>query len=121
MIFSENRFPLCADAALRVRIMLYGSVSGSHHPSGLLPTWKITGANSGKPEFGVRDRNLAQLPDASSPCPLVAHAQEFHRPVGYGDPEHRADGPLHQVNLAAMGADQFGGDRKPEPAAARPA
>src|SRR5487761_2455626 len=54
------------------------------------------------------------------PRPLVAHAQQFHRPVRYRDPEGRADGPFHQMNLPAMGADQLGGNRKPEPAAARP-
>src|SRR5260370_28069673 len=55
------------------------------------------------------------------PCPLVAYAQQFHRPVRYCDPEGRADGAFHQMDVAAMGADQFGGDREPQPAAAGPA
>jgi hypothetical protein len=55
------------------------------------------------------------------PRPLVAHAQELHRPIRNRDAEGRADGSFHQVNFPVMGANQFGGDRKPEPAAARPA
>jgi hypothetical protein len=112
MIFSENRFPLCADATLRVRIMLQGPSFRVVHPSRLLPTWKISAANSRKPEFaGLVPRNdechdrLVTLPMLLSSRPLVAHAQEFHRPVWYRDPEHRADGSLYKVNLAAMGAD----------------
>ena len=55
------------------------------------------------------------------PRPFVAHAQELHRPVRNRDAEGRADGSFHQMNFAVMGANQFGGDRKPEPTAARPA
>jgi hypothetical protein len=55
------------------------------------------------------------------PRPFAAHAHQFHRPVRNRDPEGRADGALHQMNIAAMGADQFGGNRKAEPAAAGPA
>src|SRR5580692_2827785 len=55
------------------------------------------------------------------PRPLVADAEQFHRAVGNRDPEGGADGALDQVDFAAMGADQFGRDRKPEPAAAGPA
>jgi hypothetical protein len=55
------------------------------------------------------------------PRPFVADAQELHRTIRDRDPEGRADGSFHQMNFPAMGADQFGGDRKPEPAAARPA
>jgi hypothetical protein len=56
-------------------------------------------------------------------CPrtLVAHAQELHRPIRNRDAEGSADGSFHQMNFPIMGANQFGGDRKPEPAAARPA
>jgi hypothetical protein len=54
-------------------------------------------------------------------CPLVAHAQEFHRPVRDGDPEGCPDGAFHQMDVAAMGADQFGGDGEAKPAAAGPA
>jgi hypothetical protein len=54
------------------------------------------------------------------PCPFVAHAQEFHRPVGDRDPESRADGAFDQMDVAAMGADQFSGDRETQPAAAGP-
>jgi hypothetical protein len=46
------------------------------------------------------------------PCPLVADAQQFHRSVGNRDPEGGADGALDQMDVAAMGADQFGGNRK---------
>ena len=53
--------------------------------------------------------------------PLVADAQQFHRPVRDRDPEGGADGALDQMDVAAMGADQFGGNRQPEPAAAGPA
>jgi hypothetical protein len=55
------------------------------------------------------------------PRPLVADAQEFHRPVRDDDPEGGPDGTFDQMNVAIMGADQFGGDRKSEPAAAGPA
>src|SRR6266849_10186318 len=58
---------------------------------------------------------------ALSPRPLVADAQEFHRPVRDGDPEGRANGAFHQMDVAAMGADQFGRNRESEPAAAGPA
>ncbi len=52
--------------------------------------------------------------------PLVADAQEFHRPIGNRNPERGADGTFHQMDVAAMGADQFGGDRKPKSTAAGP-
>jgi len=63
-----------------------------------------------------RLRGFANL----SPRALVAYAQELDRPVRYGDPEGCPDGSFDQVNLPAMGADQFGGDRKPKAAAAGP-
>ena len=37
---------------------------------------------------------------------------------GIDDPEGGADGALDQMDVAAMGADQFGGDGKAKPAAA---
>jgi hypothetical protein len=46
----------------------------------------------------------------SGPRPLVADGQEFHRPVRHHDPEGGANGALDQVDVAAMGAHQFGGD-----------
>ena len=49
------------------------------------------------------------------PRPLVADALQFHRAVGDRDPEGGADGAFDQMDVAAMGADQFGGDRKPSP------
>ena len=52
------------------------------------------------------------------PRALAAHALQFHRPVRYRDPERRSDGSFHQMDVAAMGADQFGGDRKAKSAAA---
>src|SRR5689334_6849582 len=57
-------------------------------------------------------------PGGSGPPPLVADGQQFHRPVRDHEPERRPDRALAQVDLAVMGADQLGGDRKPEPAAA---
>ena len=50
--------------------------------------------------------------------PLVPHAEQFHRAVRDRDPEGGADGAFDQMDVAAMGADQFGGDRKAEAAAA---
>src|SRR5260370_4460621 len=64
---------------------------------------------------------MTKMGVALGPRPLVAYAQEFHRPVRDGDPEGGADGTFHQMDVAAMGTDQFGGDREPEPAAAGPA
>jgi hypothetical protein len=66
-------------------------------------------------------RNCASGNDGLRPRPLVADALQFHRPVGNGYPEGGADGALDQMDIAAMRADQFGGDRKAEPAAAGPA
>ena len=69
-----------------------------------------------------RDSRLSIFPyRLSSPRPLFAYAQQFHRPIRYNDPEGRADGAFDQMDLAAMGADQFGGNGQPQPAAARPA
>jgi hypothetical protein len=45
------------------------------------------------------------------PGPLVADTQELDRPVRYGDPEGGADRSFHQMNLAAMGTNQLGGNR----------
>src|SRR5260370_7691772 len=75
---------------------------------------------------GFRVRSLCSRPGMtktrgiSSPRPLVAHAQEFHRPVRDGDPEGRADGACHQMDFAPMAADQFGGDPEPDPPAPAP-
>src|SRR3954470_11000179 len=44
--------------------------------------------------------------------PLVADALQFHRAVRDGDPEGGADGAFDQMDVAAMGADQFGRDRQ---------
>ena len=52
------------------------------------------------------------------PRPLVADGQQFHRAVGDRDPEGGADGAFDQVDVAAMGADQFGGDGEAEATAA---
>ena len=78
-------------------------------------------ARSGKRRFPLICGIIPGSRGALRPCPFVAYAQQLDRPVWYRDPEGGADGSLHQMNLPAMGADQFGGDRKPEPAAARPA
>src|SRR5205085_5661536 len=50
--------------------------------------------------------------------PLFAHALQFHRAVRDGDAEGGADGAFDEMDVAAMGADQLGGDDKTEPAAA---
>ena len=49
---------------------------------------------------------------------LAADVHQLDRPVGNDDSEGRADGAFNQVYFAVMGAHQFGGDRKAEPAAA---
>ena len=41
-----------------------------------------------------------------------------HRAIRNRDPEGRADRAFHQMEIAAMGADQFGCDSQPEPGAA---
>ena len=43
-----------------------------------------------------------------SPRAFVADDLELHRAVGDRDPEGGADGALDQMDVAAMGADQFG-------------
>src|ERR1700722_8057850 len=62
----------------------------------------------------------APIGPALRPRPLVADAEQFHRPVRYRDPEGCPDGALDEVYVPAMGATQLGGDRKPKPAAAGP-
>jgi len=71
---------------------------------------------------GKSAENVAKTPIglALRPRPLVADAEQFHRPVRYRDPEGGPDGAFDEVDVAAMGADQLGGDRKPKPAAAGP-
>ena len=49
---------------------------------------------------------------------LLTELMQWNGPVGNDDPERRADRPLHQIDLPAMGTDQFGGDRKAKPGAA---
>src|SRR5437879_6724538 len=81
-------------------------------------------ASAGRSAPADRAKSPQNAPNGmsrSSPCPLVAYAQQFHRPVGYCDPEGRSDGAFHQMDVAAMGADKFGGDREPQSAAAGPA
>src|ERR1700733_873691 len=46
------------------------------------------------------------------PRPLVADAEQLHRPVRDRDPERGPDGARDQMDVAAMGAQQFGGDRQ---------
>ena len=47
------------------------------------------------------------------PRPFVTHRQEFHRTVrDHWIREGRTQSALDQVDVAAMGADQFGGDRQ---------
>jgi hypothetical protein len=75
----------------------------------------------GKVRNGRRSRLKKRAPRELSPRPLVAHAQEFDRPVRYRDAERGPNGAFNQVDLPAMGANQFGGNHKPEPAAAGPA
>src|SRR4030081_1481809 len=92
--------------------------------NGSRPDWQA-------PQRGIRTSicadGLAKSPQNEpngttplSPRPLVAHAEQFHRPVGYRDPEGRADGAFDEIDLTAMGADQFGGDGEAQPTAAGP-
>src|SRR5262245_11467009 len=53
----------------------------------------------------------------SRPCALGADDLEFHWAVGNGDAEGGTDGARDEIDLAGMGADQLGCDRKAEPAA----
>src|SRR6266700_4866763 len=55
------------------------------------------------------------------PRPLVADALQFHRAVRNRKPEGGTDGAFDQMDVAAMGADQFGGDRQSQAAATGPA
>ena len=55
-------------------------------------------------------RNCASGNDELCPRPLVADTLQFHRPVGNRDPESGADGAFDQMDVAAMGAHQFGGN-----------
>src|SRR5579871_5312806 len=67
----------------------------------------------------VYDRpGMTQREATLRPRPLVADGQQFHRTVRDDDPEGGADGAFDQLDVAAMGADELGGDREAEPAAA---
>src|SRR5436305_1024639 len=55
---------------------------------------------------------------ASGSDPLAAPRAEFDCAIGDDDAERGADRAVDQPNLATMGADQLGRDRKPEPGAA---
>src|SRR5579872_678748 len=55
------------------------------------------------------------------PRALVANTEQLDRAVRNHDPERRADRSFDQMDLAVMGTHQFGRDREPQPAAARPA
>src|SRR5262249_55701540 len=63
------------------------------------------------------DENDCNVSDLSADA-LVAHAREFHRAVGDGDAEGGTDGAFNEMDVAAMGADQLGGDGQAQPAAA---
>src|SRR5689334_2181505 len=52
------------------------------------------------------------------PLPLVADGKQFHGAVGDDDSEGGADGAFDQMDVAAMGANQLGGNRKAKAAAA---
>src|SRR5437868_3154507 len=73
------------------------------------------------PEIALPSTRTSRLSGYSGPRPFAAHVMEFHRAVRYGDPEGGADGAFHEVEVATMGADQFGGNGQPEPAAVGPA
>src|SRR2546421_10549892 len=63
--------------------------------------------------------SLAELADLS-PRPRAAVGVELDRAVRNGKPEGCADGALHQFDLAAVGADELGGDGETEPRPAAP-
>src|SRR6185437_9100165 len=69
----------------------------------------------------MTDKEASRRPGPLGPRAFVANGEEFHRAVRNDDAEGGADGALDELNMAVMGADQFGGDREPEPAAAGPA
>ncbi len=51
-------------------------------------------------------------------CRSLRTLEQFHRAVGDDDAEGGADGALDQLDVAAMGAHQLGGDGEAEAAAA---
>src|ERR1044071_9826204 len=61
--------------------------------------------------------SLAELADLS-PRPHAAVGVELDGPVRDGEPEGCANGALHELDLAAVGADQLGGDGEAEPGSA---
>src|SRR5437868_6963537 len=73
------------------------------------------------PKIALPSTRTDRLSEYSGPRPFAAHVMEFHRAVRYGDPEGGANGAFHEVDVATVGADQFGGNRQPEPAAVGPA
>src|SRR6516164_8261098 len=64
------------------------------------------------------ERPTARAPEASRAGALVAAGLKLDRPVRNLDAEGGADGSVHQVDLAAMGAHQLGGDGEAEAGAA---
>ena len=80
--------------------------------------WQGPACDAGHTEAGEHWRPAGT---ASGPRALVADGEQFHRPVRDDDPESGADRALDQRDLAAMGADQLGGDGKAQPAAAETA
>src|SRR3954449_5675558 len=59
----------------------------------------------------------AELADLS-PGPHAAMGVELDRAVRDGEPEGCANGALHELDLAAVGADELGGDGEAEPGSA---
>src|SRR4051794_39180710 len=73
------------------------------------------------PRQGRAEHDRASCRDcALSPRAFAAPGAELDRAVRDDDAEGRADGAVDQADLAAMGADQLGCDRKAKPRAAAP-
>ena len=49
----------------------------------------------------------------SGPGALATDAVQFHRAIRHGDAEGGTEGSFHQVDVAAMGADQLRGNGQP--------
>ena len=123
MLARPKRFEL-----LTPRFVVWCSIQLSY---GRLPSsWSMIVSEDRVPFFGIMllgpprnagadarysyslHRILARAADrgASSPRPRAAMGVELDRAVGDGELERRPDRALHQLDLAAVGANEFGGD-----------
>ena len=68
----------------------------------------------------IRHRFSAETSVFSGPDPGIPQPVKVHGAIRNHDSEGGADGPLHQTEFAAMGADQLRGNGKAQPGAAVP-